>query len=144
MKKNNLPIEIDPIALAIKNVTLEGTYTLKNFTRLREIAKNEDLCAEFKLQFERNEEGFPLIFGTITVPVDLICERCNEIVRFNFEIHPRLTAIISENKAKSLPDDYEPVVTNGEPVNLSALIEDEILLEIPMIPKHQWGGCPST
>lgn len=142
MKKNQLPVEIDPIALAQKEASLKGNYRLGSFQRLKSMVKNSDLRAEFMLQFERNEQGIPIITGSIHVGVDLICERCGELVHFDFELSPRLAPVLNENRARELPDDYEPLVTQGLPVLLASLIEDEILLAIPMIPKHEFGTCP--
>jgi uncharacterized protein len=142
MNRNKLPLDIDPIALAIKGADLAGTYELKHFPRLKPVLKNEDLKAEFTLRFQKDETGLLTITGTILVGIDLTCERCNEIVHLDLELHPRLAPIVSESKAQDLPEDYDPIITNGEFVRLSELVEDEILLSIPMIPKHEWGGCP--
>jgi uncharacterized protein len=141
VKKNQLPLEIDPFALAQKKSSLSGSYKLGSFQRLKTLVKNPDLQAEFSLQFERDDQGFSVIHGSIHVGVDLICERCGELVHFDFQLSPRLGLALTENKARDLPEEYEPVVTNGLPVPLASLVEDEILLAMPMIPKHEFGTC---
>lgn len=141
MKKNQLPLEIDPFVLAQKKASLSGTYKLGSFNRLKTLVRNPDLQADFTLQFGRDDQGISVIQASISVGVDLICERCGELVHFDFQLNPRLGLVLTENKARDLPEGYEPVVTNGLPVLLASLVEDEILLAIPMIPKHEFGTC---
>ena len=48
---------------------------------------------------------------------------------------------VSEEGAKRLPAQYDPVVTRGEQLSLAEVVEDEILLALPTIPRHDPAAC---
>jgi uncharacterized protein len=72
----------------------------------------------------------------------LRCERCLQALDWPLELHSLLWLAKSEEEADAAPvdeDEYDPVV-GSEHYDLSALIEDEILLNLPLTPKHE--HCP--
>ncbi len=56
---------------------------------------------------------------------------------YEIDISFLLSPVISEERAKNLPDQYEPVFMQNESIALYDMIEDEILLALPMVPKHK-------
>ncbi len=42
-----------------------------------------------------------------------------------------------------MPDRYEPLILTDEQLSLSKLIEDEVLLSLPMAPMHEPEECPA-
>jgi uncharacterized protein len=46
--------------------------------------------------------------------------------------------VSGEDEIKRLPEGYEPLLVTGEPLLTRELVEDEVLLAIPAIPRH--GG----
>jgi uncharacterized protein len=45
--------------------------------------------------------------------------------------------VSSIDQANRLPEDFEPLLVEGDTIPLTDLIEDELLLSLPTYPKHQ-------
>ena len=56
----------------------------------------------------------------------------------------RLGIISDQSLAETLPDMYEPLVTGPEPVFLRDVIEDELILALPLVPKHPNEQCKES
>lgn len=137
-----LPEKICPIQLVKLRAELNGQISIQNMTRLAEFLFSEPKDeVHVKLEFTRNEEGLPIIEGLISGKIILICQRCGEGMPFRFAIETYLSPVLYESEAWQLPSEYEPLVTHGELVNLQNMIEDEILLSLPMIPQHCESEC---
>jgi uncharacterized protein len=48
----------------------------------------------------------------------------------------RLGLVVSEEAAAALPDRYEPLLVTAEPAHIADVIAEEVLLAIPIVPKH--------
>ena len=55
----------------------------------------------------------------------------------------QLAIIESQEEAELLPSEYEPLVIGHEPLYLQDLIEDELLLALPIVPMHPKDQCPA-
>jgi uncharacterized protein len=54
-----------------------------------------------------------------------------------------LGLIQHESKAEHLAERYEPwVIETDDPVVLSSVIEDELILALPIVPKHEQACLP--
>lgn len=81
----------------------------------------------------------PFIKLDVTGALVLRCERCLQALDWPLEVHSLLWLAKSDAEADAAPvdeDEYDPVV-GSEQFDLSALIEDEILLSLPLPPKHE-------
>jgi uncharacterized protein len=67
--------------------------------------------------------------------VPLRCQRCLETVRVELEQELNL-AVTAESGEQAVPDQMEawPLLTG--PVSLGELLEDELLLALPLVPMH--------
>ena len=45
---------------------------------------------------------------------------------------------------RGIPGPYEPFVVESLPLRLSDMIEDEIILALPSIPRHELAQCPAS
>jgi uncharacterized protein len=65
------------------------------------------------------------------------CQNCLEAVTLPVTASIQLGIITTLEQADRLPTGYEPLLIEDEKVVLKDLIEDELLLAIPLFPKHQ-------
>ena len=73
----------------------------------------------------------------------LICQRCLQDCAVNLAETRRFVLVASEVEADDYPiedEEQEPLVASQH-FNLLETIEDEILLSLPLIPKHPDGFC---
>ncbi|WP_423062282.1 YceD family protein [Candidiatus Paracoxiella cheracis] len=137
-----LPLEINPFALVNQGVELKGEMAVAGFRRLAELLASSEGVVQVQLKFARDEYGPPYIKGQVSATLRLVCQRCGEPVSCDINVKPCLSPVVSDSQAASLPKEYDPLVTHGEPVLLAEIVEEELLLSIPMFPKHRPGECP--
>lgn len=128
---------LDPIKFAKQNVQLHGQLLLRDLPRLQEIADQKNNQAEINLQLGQDASRIYFISGKIKTTVNLICQRCIAPMSYEVDFSFLLSPVVSEERAKNLPDKYEPVFMQDESIAVYDMIEDEILLALPMAPKHE-------
>ncbi|QWE16088.1 YceD family protein [Polynucleobacter sp. AP-Nino-20-G2] len=73
----------------------------------------------------------------------LLCQRCLQDSAFDLAEERQFVMVATEAEADAYPiedDQQEPLVASQH-FDLLELIEDEILLSLPLIPKHPEGAC---
>ena len=73
----------------------------------------------------------------------LICQRCLQDCAIDLQENRRFILMNTEAEADAYPiedEEQEPLVVNSH-FNLLETIEDEVLLSLPLIPKHPDGFC---
>ncbi len=139
-----LPATIDPIQLAERAEHLAGTLPLDGMARLAESCSDRLGSVRIDLQFEQS--GDTRIFagrGTVDAEIRVPCQRCLEPMALSLTVRPQwLFARPGEGREPPIDEDAE-VIEVDRPVVLSELIEDELLLAMPMIPMHRLEECPA-
>lgn len=133
---------LDIRGLIRQGVTLKGEIQMAELSRLEGVVLN-NAPIHFELVFGKNAEGQAVIHGTVRGTVDLTCQRCLKAVAIDLDASVALGVVSSEEEAKRLPDDLEPLVLTDEPVRLADLVEDEILLALPVAPRHAHQCVPA-
>jgi uncharacterized protein len=137
-----LPREIDPIRLADEGVRLEGQLPGHGMARLHEQARPESRAEPVlvMLQFEHTAHGVRLMHGRVRTRVVTTCQRCLGPLVLDLEARPLMVLLAPGEAASGAPEDAESLTVQG-PISLSDLMEDELLLVMPMIPVHAEDEC---
>jgi len=140
-----LPIEIDPIRLAKNGLTLEGELQLNKMKRLSGSLHGNSGTVHVKMNFDIDKVlGTPYMNGEFTASLSLICERCSEPMQYEVDTTCSLAIVNVERKIEGLAEQYEPwVIESDDPIMLSSIVEDELILAIPLIPKHDHSCLPA-
>jgi uncharacterized protein len=136
---------IEPLRLAIIGEVLAGQYVLRDMQRLCKLL--HDNCGEvsYRLEFRRHEkERFFCITGVIRANLHAVCQRCLDGMEVYINNEVYLGIVRDRSEAAGLPAGYEPLLVGDEPVSLRELLEDELLLAMPMSPMHDPEHCPAT
>lgn len=138
-----LPAHIDPIQLAEKGAHLVGALSLKGMPRLRQACLDGVADIQVDLQFGRDEGGDVLeLRGVARARLHVACQRCLEPMDLAFETDTRLLLLRAGERTDALAPQAEALTVDG-PVSLHTLVEDELLLVMPMIPMHPLETCPA-
>ena len=136
-----LPVQIDPIRLAASRQQLHGELEISRLTRLAELLTSKEGMVKVKLEFDIDVNKISYVRGSITADLSLICQRCLEAMPWHLDADVSLAFIAHEHKIEELVEEYEPYIIGSDPVVLSDLIEDEILLALPQVPLHSEVEC---
>src|SRR5690606_7157999 len=83
-----------------------------------------------------------VLTGDAKVSVTLECQRCGKSFPHQVYTQYCFSPIVKDEQAEALPEAYEPIQVNefGE-IDLLALVEDEIILTLPVVPVHDSEHC---
>ena len=142
MKNLKLPLTIDPRRSAQRLLMCEGYFELIGLDRLLAISEKSSEQVNVKMNFDVDEQGLIVISGNASTKVSLTCQRCTEAYEEQLNVEFCFSPVKNEEDASHLPSEYDAVELdeNGE-VNLRDLVEDELILAVPLIPKHKLEDC---
>lgn len=128
------PQTIDPIKFAKSRRLLSGTVSLVEFSRLAEFLHSQEGSVGVRLGFDLDEEKRPCVEIQITGLLPLTCQRCLGVLSQAVSIATKLSMV--ESELYDLPPHYEPLLVEEGVFEVFKLIEDELLLALPLVPKH--------
>jgi uncharacterized protein len=135
------PELLDPGLAADNRKHFSGHFRLSSLPRLRGLLLDPAGEATFRLAFERDENGRVVVLVQVQADLGLRCQRCLGAVTCRVEVESALAVVASVDESKGLPDRYEPLLIDGVAMRPRDLIEDELLLGLPLIPRHPPGDC---
>lgn len=135
------PREIDPWKLADKGAKITGSIPLAGMRRLNEIQAPQKNEVNFILEFCIDPQGVVYLQGHIDAKAILQCQRCLELYEQHISAEFLLSPVTNDKEAAKLPAPYEALLVENNMVELAVVIEDEILLNLPIIAKHVPEDC---
>lgn len=142
MKSNKLPKEINILNLADHGAQMAGIIDIADMSRLEPSLVSSAHKAEVTLEFGIDVEKLRYVKGHIKAKLALVCQRCLKPMDYRVDDAIALSPVFNENEANELPSCYEPVmIANHETQSLTALIEDELILRLPIVALHENQDC---
>ena len=155
--KNNIISRLSRSSLRVKRITdafvfakegrvLEGTMAVSDLERLHDLLVDVAGDVEYQLHGFKGERGEPMFHLTVSGTISLACQRCLQAIPFDLNVD-NLLEIIPEGADMSqdeLEDDTRDFLPVAGEVYLVELIEDEILLSLPVAPRHEKCGLPGA
>lgn len=138
-----LPIEIDPFRMAQNGLKLEGILPISTMNRLAGLLSDNEGEVAVTMNFDIDETGLPFMHGKFQSKLSLICERCMTPMLVNIGVECFLAILKSERKIEELAELYDPwIIENNDLVLLSSVVEDELILALPLVPRHEHACLP--
>ncbi|MGK2889142.1 MAG: 23S rRNA accumulation protein YceD [Candidatus Malihini olakiniferum] len=142
MQKVKLPLTLDAFRTAQKRLEYVSVYTVEQVTRVAESVVSVDSDVQVSLSFNIDNQRLAVINGSAEMAVTLMCQRCGKT--FEHQIHTTFcfSPVFNDEQMEALPKAYEPIDVDefGE-VDLLAMVEDEIILVLPIAPVHGSEHC---
>lgn len=151
-------ILIDNIAFSKKNDRIEGELSLQDFPRLEELMQSSNLTNPTKisytglisyvLQGKTDSVGQHILQLTVACNLTTACQRCLNAMPLNLSLNFNyLIGEVSDTDVEAVDvdnsDDYDLQQAN-KAMDLIALIEDEIIMAMPIAPMHEEGCSELT
>ena len=137
-----LPQLVDYQKLANQARVLEGSIPVKQFNRLADLLVSDDGDVHLKLEFALGSLDRTEVQGQVSAAVQLVCQHCMTSYRQTIVSDITLVIVTDENDALELDEDIETYVAGDRHLSIIDLVEDELLLAVPMIPRHSGDECP--
>lgn len=139
-----LPEQVDPLRLARQGAELHGRIPLSRMGRLAESLCDAPGDADVVMRFELGEGGIGLLRGEAHARVSVICQRCLEPMPIRLDAEFAFGLVESEPQAERLEAEYEPLLVGDAPLRISELVEDELILALPIVSLHDLPACPAA
>ena len=144
------PERLDARAFAQAAASLEATLPLSTFERLHAEAALDGVASTEPVQWQAHGEmrdasagGAPAVWLHLQADtrVPLTCQRCLGPVQTPLAVDRWFRFVADEAAAEAEDDDCEEDLLALEPrPNLLDVLEDELLMELPLVPMHE--TCP--
>ena len=140
----SLPAQIDPRKLALQGIALEGEISARDLTRLNDSVEAISGALKASLEFSLDESRQTMVTGSASVFVDVVCQRCLDLVNVEINAAIALQVVWSEDQLANVAPGYEAWVVVDRIADLHAVVEDEILLALPIVNYHNIEDCTGS
>jgi len=138
-----LPESVDAWRMVSARRSFEGTLAIASLRRLCGALASTDGEVSFELDFGRDSFGTSYVDVRASAPLTLICQRTLEPFVLPVMLQTRLGLIAQEREEAGLPPDCEPLlVAEDGRLRPADVIEDELLLALPLVPVNPDGRLP--
>jgi len=144
MSTGPIPERVDHRKLANQAGLIEGMLPIQYFHRFGEMLVVSEGDVYLRLEFSEGDFGSTSVNGSAATVVCLICENCMQQFRRQVSCDVALQVVSDESKLERLLEVGDAIVAPDKVISVAELVEDELILAMPMIPRHEEGQCPET
>jgi uncharacterized protein len=148
--RENDPLRLDVVAFAKDAGELKGHWPLHELLRLHDathpdaqLAEGDAVAWQARGEWRRasGSEGQPWVHLTASARMALVCQRCLGQVAEPLHVARSFLFVPGEDAAAQLDaDSDDDVLALTRALDLRELVEDELLLALPLVPRH--ATCP--
>ncbi len=132
-----LPPSLDLARAFRQTYGLEGRLQVKSMPRLVAALASDAGEVQVDLEAGLDLARRVLVTGHIEAELELQCQRCLEPVKLKVHAEPKLAWVKTDEQLAALPEEYEPLLSADGHVELRDLVADELLLALPLVPRHE-------
>ena len=133
---------LDVYSFARDSACLEGCLALTGLSRLADALAQTEGSVDYRLSGLMGNQGQARL--RVTGRLLLVCQRCLDAVAHDVVID-RLLELASEDSAptqEETEDDSVDILPSVGALAVDALVEDELLLSLPIVPRHVECALP--
>ena len=136
------PYLIDPQRLSAKPQALEGTFKPGELERLEDSLANGEGELRYRITAALDPQRRKVVSCIINGFVFLTCQSSLEAFRHDISIADRLVLVDSEAQLPGIAEesDAEDYLVADAPLDIRDLVEDAVLLALPMVPRKPGMG----
>jgi uncharacterized protein len=121
---------------ANREVVLSGELQISKLSRLRSLLHSDAGSVRATLRFRQRGDGWLGSELELAAAVELVCQRCLEPFRYELAETVNVVLASSDSLPASVPDGSELFELEDGTFRPDQLIEDELIVAIPLVPKH--------
>ena len=141
---------IDSLDFAENGRQMDAQVPFAEFPRLHDALADTDGQLHYRLQGGQDQRGRPVLDIEMEGDCRLVCQRClgamdyavSHRVRLLLCDEAELDALDSETDEHE-EDEFEAILADAH-LDVTALLEEEILLSLPISPMHDQGACQAA
>jgi uncharacterized protein len=133
---------IDSLDFAHRGGELIGEVPVAELPRMADLLADFEGKISYILRGFEGKDGKPQLKLTLDGVCNLRCQRCLSALNYPFKLVARLR-LVSDGEADNadIEDDEVDNIPADKRLDVLALLEEELLLSLPIAPKHGSGEC---
>ena len=137
---------IDSLEFARSGASLQRSVGFDAFSRLADLLVATDGALKIRVDGRRDAQGKSWLLLDIEGAPELRCQRCLGGVRHELRIKSRLQLVGpgEEWPDEDLADDSADAIEAEKELAVLSLVEDEVLLALPIAPRHESCEVPTA
>lgn len=130
------PDWINPWAAAQGRREFQGTWPLARMPRLASVLHDASGDARFSVRMSLDTDQRPNVSLAVESELTLMCQASLKPYTHQVRLQSELGVIEKMEEESLLPDHLDPVVVKSGRLKIVALVEDELLLALPQVPRN--------
>jgi len=126
---------VNAMLLAARGAQVVRDYCVTQLSRISELAVNDQAQARLSVRFHLVDARAG-IAGRATANLRLVCQRCLGAVQVLVDDEFQVVLIASETEMDQVPEAQDVVIADATRLELSWLLEEQLLLAMPLVPTH--------
>lgn len=139
MSKAPFPEHLDALKLFARNGAISAELPIARLKRFSDYLHAPSGDVSVRLEFGHDEQGRKLLSASLQVQVQLLCQRC--LGPMSLDIETTLKLLVLDEDHKESIDGLEAVCMEDGNLDVPGLIEDELILCLPLAPLHEDNNC---
>jgi len=126
---------IDGLQFARAALERRGTVGMERLPRLAQLrCSTEGL--EYRLRGGRAGNGKPCLRLSVVGSLEMVCQRCLDPIQVPIAIDAELQLAENAREISEADDEIDRVLASRR-MDVASLVEDEVILALPMAPRHE-------
>lgn len=142
--KSVLPRHIDPRKFAQQGICLQGIIAVADLARFSALLHSQDAQIALDLQFGLDEQGVNNLQGKAEAELSVLCQRCLEPMTYVLQAGFQLAMLWREDQSAAVGKSWDPWVVGEGAVDIYPVIEDELILSLPLVNYHETLCIPQA
>ena len=140
-RADGIPLRVKASQAVARREAFAGSVPLAKLPRLAASLAESSGTLQVELQATRDDEGQDWLHGEIRGRLPLTCQRGLHAFDWNCDVALSLALVESEAEEEKLLKDTESYRVEDDELPLRDLVEEEVLLALPMMPRCEDPDC---
>ena len=134
---------IDPARFAREKARVTGVLAVAQLPRLADLLFGREGVVSYAVEGDTSAKGQPVLRINLTADLAVSCQRCLERLPLHLDVRRDLVLVAAVADLDPLEDedDGTDAIANAGSLDLHDLLEQEIVLSVPMAPRHPEDAC---
>lgn len=138
-----VPGVIEPARFARERSHVTGVLALTQLPRLADVLFDHEGGVRYNVEGYTTAKGQPALHISLAADLGACCQRCLDRLPLHLDVE-RDIVLLAEVRALDQADDDDDdtdAIPHTTTLDLLDLIEEEVVLSLPMVPRHPDDGC---
>ena len=134
---------IDPARFAREKARVTGVLAVAQLPRLADLLFGREGVVSYAVEGDTSAKGQPVLRIHLTADLAVSCQRCLQRLPLHLDVRRDLVVVAPATELDPLEDeddDTDAIASVGS-LDLNDLLEQEIVLSVPMAPRHPENAC---